>query len=235
MTTTKYLSIGAAAILALAGNLIGQDNKVNLTDPNTRTSYALGADIGANLKRQDLDLDPKSVVAGITDAFAGKPALTEAQIREVLGQLRERAQKVGEARAKVAGEKNLKEGEAFLAANGKKPGVKTTASGLQYQVLKTGAGNSPKATDTVKVHYHGTLLDGSVFDSSTERGEPVEFPLDQVIPGWTEALQLMKVGDKFKIFLPSKLAYGERSAGPKIGPNSALVFEVELLAIGGAK
>ena len=130
-----------------------------------------------------------------------------------------------EAKRKTDGEKNLKDGEAFLAANAKKEGVKTLPSGLQYKVLKSGSGKTPKATDTVKTHYHGTLIDGTVFDSSVERGEPVEFPVNGVIPGWTEALQLMKEGDKWQLFVPAKLAYGERGAGGKIGPNSTLIFE----------
>ncbi len=125
--------------------------------------------------------------------------------------------------------------KTFLAANAKKDGVKTTASGLQYKVIKSGTGKSPKATDTVKVHYHGTLIDGTVFDSSVERGEPVSFPVNGVIPGWTEALQLMKEGDKWQLFIPSKLAYGERGAGAKIGPNATLIFEVELLAVETSK
>ena len=122
-------------------------------------------------------------------------------------------------------------GEIFLAENAKKEGVKTTASGLQYKVIKSGTGESPKPTDTVKVHYHGTLIDGTVFDSSVQRGEPISFPVGGVIPGWVEALQLMKVGDKWQLFIPSKLAYGEQSPSPKIAPNSTLLFEVELLGI----
>ncbi len=122
-------------------------------------------------------------------------------------------------------------GETFLAANAKKDGVKTTASGLQYMVLKSGTGETPKATDKVKVHYHGTLIDGTVFDSSVQRGEPITFPVTGVIPGWIEALQLMKVGDKWKLFIPAKLAYGEQSPSPAIPPNSVLIFEVELLGI----
>jgi FKBP-type peptidyl-prolyl cis-trans isomerase FklB len=136
-----------------------------------------------------------------------------------------------ETRQKAAGEKNLKEGEAFLTANAKKEGVKTTASGLQYRVSKSGAGKSPKATDSVKVHYHGTLIDGTVFDSSIERGMPITFAVNGVIAGWTEALQLMKEGDKWTLYIPSKLAYGERGPGGKIGPNSTLIFEVELLSV----
>jgi FKBP-type peptidyl-prolyl cis-trans isomerase FklB len=122
-------------------------------------------------------------------------------------------------------------GEIFLAENAKKEGVKTTASGLQYKVIKSGAGESPKPTDTVKVHYHGTLIDGTVFDSSVQRGEPISFPVGGVIPGWVEALQLMKVGDKWQLFIPSRLAYGAQSPSPLIGPNSTLIFEVELLGI----
>ena len=122
-------------------------------------------------------------------------------------------------------------GEKFLAENAKKEGVKTTASGLQYKVIKSGTGESPKPTDTVKVHYHGTLIDGTVFDSSVQRGEPISFPVQGVIPGWIEALQLMKVGDKWQLFIPSKLAYGERNPSPLIGANSTLIFEVELLGI----
>jgi len=139
-----------------------------------------------------------------------------------------------EAKAKVDGEKNVKEGEAFLAANAKKDGVKTTASGLQYKVIKAGTGATPKASDEVKVHYHGTLIDGTVFDSSVQRGEPISFPLNGVIAGWTEGLQLMKVGDKFQFAIPSALAYGEQGSGP-IGPNSTLIFEVELLGIEAGK
>ena len=122
-------------------------------------------------------------------------------------------------------------GEAFLAENAKKDGVNATASGLQYKVLKSGVGESPKVTDTVKVHYQGTLIDGTIFDSSIQRGQPISFPVNAVIPGWTEALQLMKVGDKWQLFIPAKLAYGERSPAPAIPANSVLIFEVELLGI----
>jgi len=135
------------------------------------------------------------------------------------------------AQDKAEGEKNLKAGKAFLAENAKKDGVKTTATGLQYKVLKSGTGASPQKTDTVKVHYSGMLIDGTVFDSSVQRGGPITFPVSGMIPSWTEALQLMKVGDKWLLFSPANLAYGERSPGPMIGPNSTLLFEVELLGI----
>ncbi len=215
----------------LAGGLHAQD-KLDLKDAKLKASYAVGADIGGNMKRQEVDLDAKALAAGIVDALSGKPQLTEEEIKSAIAEFRTTMMAKMEAKQKVAGEKNVKESEAFLAANAKKEGVKTTASGLQYKVMKSGTGKvSPKPADTVKVHYHGTLMDGSVFDSSVERKEPAEFPLNAVIPGWTEGLQLMKEGDKFQFVLPAKLAYGEQSPSPKIGPNSTLVFEVELLSI----
>jgi FKBP-type peptidyl-prolyl cis-trans isomerase len=219
-----------AAALLIAGSALAQD-KPDLKDPKARVSYALGSDIGTNLKRQDLDLDPKVLAAAIADAFAGKSAMDEKEVRAALDDLRKMAMSKMETKAKADGEKNVKEGEAFLAANAKKEGVKTTASGLQYKVVKAGTGATPKASDEVKVHYHGTLIDGTVFDSSVERGEPVSFPVTGVIQGWVEALQLMKVGDKWQLTIPSKLAYGPNGAGGKIGPNAVLVFDVELLAI----
>ena len=219
------------AIGLLVGSVQAQD-KPDLKDPKQRLSYSIGADIGSNFKRQELDLDAKALAAGLADALAGKTALTEAEMRETINKFREELMAKAQVKDKAVGEKNLKDGEAFLAANAKKPGIKTTASGLQYKSLKAGAGKSPKATDTVKVHYQGTLIDGSVFDSSIERGQPASFPVNGVIAGWTEALQLMKEGDKWQVFIPAKLAYGERGPqGSKIGPNSVLIFDVELLAI----
>ena len=208
-------------------------DKLDLKEPKQRASYAIGLDIGGNLKRQELDVDAKALAAGIADAFTAKPQLTDAESKQVLNEFRTQLMAKMEAKEKGAGDKNAKDGEAFLAANAKKEGVKTTASGLQYRVIKPGdgKGKSPKATDTVKVHYHGTLIDGSVFDSSVDRGEPISFPLNGVIPGWTEGLQLMKEGDKFQFVIPGKLAYGEQSPSPKIGPNSTLIFDVELLAV----
>lgn len=214
---------------------VGAQDKPDLKDPKLRASYAIGTDIGSNFKRQQIDVDPKALAAGLADAIAGKMLLTDAEIKQTLEDLSTELRSKAETRQKAAGEKNIKDGEAFLAANAKKDGVKTTASGLQYKSLKAGSGKTPKSTDTVKVHYHGTLIDGTVFDSSVERKEPVSFGVTQVIPGWTEALQMMKEGDKWQIVLPSKIAYGPQGAGGKIGPNSVLVFEVELLAIEAAK
>ncbi len=227
----SYLVSGLACGLVIAA--ASAVEKSELTTPKQRTSYSLGANIGGNLKRQvaDLDLDSKMLAAGVADALAGKSALSETEIEEALGAFQKEMQDKAQARQKAEGEANARKGEAFLAANAKKDGVKTTASGLQYKVLKTGTGKSPKATDIVKVHYHGTLIDGTVFDSSVQRGEPVSFPVEGVIPGWVEALQLMKEGDKWQLVIPAKLAYGEQGAGGPIGPNSTLIFEVELLTI----
>jgi len=233
--TTKFIPILAVATLVAC--CANAQPTVELKDLKQKASYSIGADIASNMKKQEIDIDVKALTAGFSDAFAGgKTLLTEAEMKEVITQFRTEMMAKMETKQKSAGDKNVKDGEAFLAANAKKEGVKVTASGLQYKVLKPGKGTkSPKATDTVKVHYHGTLIDGTVFDSSVERGEPISFPLNGVIPGWTEGVQLMKEGDKFQFTIPSKLAYAEQGAGAKIGPNSTLVFEVELLAIEAAK
>ena len=202
-------------------------------------SYAIGQNIFQNLKDPALGVVPEVLLASIKDAAAGKSVLKQEQLMQVLSALQTRMQqkqaemaKVQEEQKKIASEKNKAEGAKFLEANKAKEGVKVTASGLQYKVLKTGTGTeSPKDTSTVKVHYVGTLLDGTEFDSSVKRGEPAEFPLNQVIKGWTEGVQLMHVGDKFQFFIPSELGYGDNSAGQLIGPGSTLIFEVELLEI----
>jgi FKBP-type peptidyl-prolyl cis-trans isomerase FklB len=213
-----------ALVLALSATALAAADKPDLTDSKKRVSYAIGLDIGSSFKQGQIEVDPALLAAGIADALAGNPALSEAEMRQTLQAFQQEMQAKAMARQQEEGSNNLKTGETFLAANGKKEGVKTTASGLQYKSLKAGAGKSPKAT--------GTVIDGTVFDSSVKRGEPVEFSVDGVIPGWTEALQLMKVGDKWQLFIPSKLAYGERGTpGGPIGPNSTLIFEVELLAI----
>ena len=173
-----------------------------------------------------------TLVAGMTDVLKGTGSkIAPAEAQEIMTKLQTEMQAKTQAKAGESAKKNIEEGKAFLEKNAKAEGVKTTASGLQYSVMKEGAGEKPKATDTVKVHYHGTLLDGKVFDSSVERNDPATFPLDGVIKGWTEGLQLMTVGSKYKFVLPSELAYGERGAGGDIGPNAVLTFEVELLEI----
>jgi FKBP-type peptidyl-prolyl cis-trans isomerase FklB len=232
MTTKLILNVAAVSLLTCFAQA---QTTMELKDLKQRASYAIGTDIAANMKRQGLDLDPKALAAGLTDGFDGKMKLTAAELKQVMEEFRAQMMAAKDSKSKADSEKNLKDGEAYLAANGKKEGVKTTASGLQYKSLKAGKGRSPKATDTVKVHYHGTLIDGTVFDSSVERGEPISFPLNGVIAGWTEGVQLMKEGDKFQFTIPSKLAYGEQGAGGKIGPNATLIFDVELITVEGAK
>ena len=226
----KPYLITSLALGLFVSSVLAQD-KPDLTNPKQKASYAIGVNIGSNLKSQDLDLDAKALAAGITDELNGKPAMTQEDVQATLQQFQQEMMAKMQAKEKVDADKNLKAGEAFLAENAKKDGVKTTASGLQYKILKDGDGPMPKATDTVKVNYKGTLIDGTVFDSSYDRGEPVTFPVNGVIPGWTEALQLMKAGSKWELFIPANLAYGEHSPSPKIGPNSTLIFEVELLDI----
>jgi len=196
-------------------------------------AYAIGFRVGGNVKRSFPDIDVDMLCQGIRAGLAGQdPAISEQEMQEVVNAFTQAAQARMQEKAAMAAEENKKQGAAFLAENGKREGVKTTASGLQYEVIQPGDGASPKASDKVKVHYHGTLVDGTVFDSSVKRGEPVEFPVGGVIRGWVEALQLMKVGAKWKLYIPSDLAYGAnpRPGGP-IGPNATLIFEVELLEI----
>jgi len=210
-----------------------------------KLGYSIGLDFAKSIESlsQEVDVNSKMVIKGFEDAITGKDVLiTQEEFKQVMQEFQaemqekqarmqqEAMEKQSKEMAKV-GEKNGKEGEAFLAKNAKEKGVKTTASGLQYMVLKEGTGKSPKETDQVETHYKGTLIDGTEFDSSYKRGEPAVFPLNAVIPGWTEALQLMKVGGKNKIFVPAKLAYGPRGAGGVIGPNATLIFEIELLSI----
>jgi FKBP-type peptidyl-prolyl cis-trans isomerase len=217
--------------LFLAGQIGAQETPV-LKDQKDKVSYSIGMEIGKNMKRQSLDVNPELLTRGVKDAFSdGKPLMTDEEMKEALMAFQKEMMAKQQELAKVAGEKNQKEGEAFLAENKKKEGVITLPSGLQYKVIKAGSGNKPKATDTVTVHYQGTLINGTEFDSSYRRGQPVSFPVNGVIPGWTEALQLMETGAKWQIVIPSNLAYGDRGAGPQIGPNATLIFEIELISI----
>jgi FKBP-type peptidyl-prolyl cis-trans isomerase FklB len=191
-----------------------------------KISYALGLSLGNNLLSSGAaDLNVAELTAGIQDVLDKKqPKISYKEAQELINKYFE------ELQAK-AFEKNTGEGKSFLEANGKRSEVKTTKSGLQYEILTEGNGATPQSSDTVKVHYHGTLIDGTVFDSSVQRGEPATFGVTQVISGWVEALQLMPVGSKWKLYIPSDLAYGAQGAGQQIGPHTALIFEVELLAI----
>lgn len=203
-----------------------------LTAENQQFSYAVGQGIGRSLAPFADEVDPAAVLRGLVDSLEGKePALTQEQMEAAQRAAVARAQARMQAEQEAAKAKNQAAADAFLAENAKKDGVKTTKSGLQYQVLAEGEGEHPKASDRVKVHYRGQLLDGTEFDSSYSRNAPTFFAVGQVIPGWVEGLQLMKPGAKYRFWIPPQLAYGERGAGDKIGPNEALVFDVELLAI----
>ena len=198
----------------------------------SKASYVIGMTYGKNLQSQELDLDADQLVQGLRDALAGAESkVPEAEAEAVMGRFQEIYLAMIDAKVKSLASKNQAEGQAFLAQNKQKSGVTTTASGLQIQMTQPGTGASPKATDTVKVNYRGMLLDGTVFDSSYERNEPTSFPLNRVIPAWTEGLQLMKVGGKARLFVPPALGYGETGSGDQIGPNAVLVFDVELLEI----
>ncbi|HZD30362.1 MAG TPA: FKBP-type peptidyl-prolyl cis-trans isomerase [Candidatus Angelobacter sp.] len=209
---------------------------LTLKTDKEKLSYAIGMNIGGSMKKDGLDVDPAILSRGVKDALTGgKPAMTEAEARTVIAAFREQMMKKQQSEAAKVGDANKQAGEAFLALNKTKEGVVTLPSGLQYKVIKQGEGPKPVASDTVVTNYRGTLIDGAEFDSSYKRGEPATFPVGQVIKGWTEALQLMPVGSKWQLFVPSNLAYGERSPGPEIGPNSTLIFDIELLSIEAKK
>ncbi len=209
-----------------------------LKNTDDSVSYSIGLSIGKSSMQDSLNLNPDLLAAGIRDAISQKPLLSDSQAQNVMTAFNQ--QMMAKQQAKMqhmqdsiskAGEKNKSAGDEFLAQNKTKPGVVTLPSGLQYQVITEGSGATPSATDEVTVHYRGTLIDGTVFDSSIERGEPVTFNVNGVIPGWTEALKLMKVGSKWKLFIPADLAYGSNPPDPKIGANSVLLFDIELLGI----
>ncbi len=199
-----------------------------LTSLKQRLSYIVGENMATQLKNDGIELDTDALVMAVSDVLAGNASrLSDADKRSTV----EEMQKISQEKQAEGAAKNKEAGEAYLAENAKKEGVTTTESGLQYKVLSAGDGAQPTKDDQVQVHYRGTLTDGTVFDSSYDRGEPIVFPVTGVIPGWVEALQLMKVGDKFELAIPSALAYGANGSGPVIGPDATLVFEVELLAI----
>jgi FKBP-type peptidyl-prolyl cis-trans isomerase FklB len=222
------ICLGTVCIASIG---LAQD-KGQLKDQKDKASYSIGYDIGETFKKQKVELNPDTLFGGLKDALAGKEALLTKEDREkTLQAFQKEMMEKQMAASKEAATKNAAEGEKFLTENKKKDGVKTTASGLQYKVLKEGSGVSPKETDTVVVNYKGTLLDGTEFDSSYKRNEPASFQVNRVVKGWIEALQLMKPGAKYQLFIPAALAYGERGAGQLIGPNATLIFEVELLSI----
>lgn len=232
----KAITTAALALGLLAGSAFAADTKMTLKDDKDKVSYAIGLNIGKSMKQEGLDINPDALAAAMKDVFAGaKTQLTDEEVQAVMQDFQKKMMaKQAAARDEGLG-KNKAEGEKFLADNKKKEGIKTTASGLQYKVITDGKGKTPKATDTVKTHYRGTLINGTEFDSSYKRGEPAEFPVNGVIKGWTEALQLMKEGSKWQLYIPSELAYGERGAGKDIGPNSTLIFDIELLSVKAAQ
>jgi len=221
----------AVAVAALAAPLSAFAIE-KLTTEREKVSYMVGMDLSKGLMQIKDEIDLAIVVQALeTSLKGGTTLMTDAEQQTVRQAFIQKMTAAQQAQQKVSADKNKKDGEAFLAANKNKPGVKATASGLQYEVIKEGTGPKPAATDQVKVHYVGTLIDGTKFDSSVDRGEPATFALNGVIPGWTEALQLMPVGSKYKIVVPAALGYGEKGTPGPIGPNATLVFEVELLEI----
>ncbi len=232
------LIIGTSLILSACGSDKKEETEiVTYTTEAQKESYALGARMGMFAKEQiqtqselNIETDKDAMLAGFTEAFDGKAQFTEAEIQGLVQSFSTKYQVAEQSRQEASSAENISAGQEYLAKNAKREEVTTTDSGLQYEVLTEGEGESPSAEDTVKVHYHGTLLDGTVFDSSVDRGQPAEFPLNRVISGWTEGVQLMKVGSKYRFYIPSELAYGQRAQGA-ITPNSTLIFDVELLDI----
>ena len=227
----KYAVPMFISLIFLSG-ICYADEKLELKDQKDKESYSFGYQFGQNLKSQGVDLNLDIYTSGIRDALGGKePRMSQEEIRATIGELQKRVMATRQKELKEKAEMNLAEGKAFLDENKKKEGVKTLPSGLQYKVLVEGSGKTPKATDTVTVHYRGTLINGSEFDSSYKKGQPTTFRVNGVIRGWSEALQLMKGGSKWQLFIPPELAYGEGGAGGQIPPNCTLIFEVELISV----
>ena len=226
------LRMGIVLCAVLVTTQVAAAEEQELKTQKERISYVVGLEMANNLKKNMIDLDVETLVRGVKDALSGaKPLMTEQERKETIVALQNELQAKQQELTKAIAEKNKKEGEDFLAENKKKQGVITMPSGLQYKILADGKGKSPKATDAVSVNYRGMLVDGTEFDSSYKRGQPETFVVNRIIPGWTEALQLMKPGSKWQLFIPPDLAYGERGTGGPIGPNAVLIFEVELISI----
>ena len=247
MKSAMLAAIGGSALLIAGPALLSAQQekgaaataKVKATAParspadlKKDASYGIGLAFAKNFKQQEIDVDVNELVQGVKDGLSGgKSRLTDVELESVMEEFKTALIAQQQAKMKAAGEESLKKGATFLADNKKKPGVKVTAKGVHVETLKEGTGANPKETDTVKVHYKGTLIDGTEFDSSYKRNEPISFPLNRVIAGWTDGVQQMKVGGKARLVIPSELAYGEGGSPPVIPPNSTLVFEIELLDI----
>lgn len=230
----KFPLITILCLTALIG-LCNSDGNAGPKDEKIKASYSVGHKVGTDLNRNGVEVDPGEVLRGVQDALAGRePAIPRQEMQSVLAELQNQIIKAQEEKVKTDAEKNLAEGKAFLAANAKKEGVIELPGGLQYKIIEEGTGIKPKDKDTVTVQYRGTLINGTEFDSSYRRGKPATFRTDQVIAGWKEALLLMKEGSKWQLFIPPSLAYGDRNTG-RIGPNSTLIFEVELIKVSGSK
>ena len=221
--------------MVFAAGLVMAQGDAELKNQREKLSYAIGRDIGDSLKKNEVDVEPDILMKGMRSSLAGeKTLMTDQEVRATLETYKNEMQAKRLEKMKAEGEKNKKDGEKFLAENKKNKDVKSLPSGLQYTVITKGSGTTPRETDTVTVHYQGNLIDGTEFDSSYKRNQPSTFPVNGVIKGWTEALQLMKEGAKWKLFIPSNLAYGE-TGRPGIPPNSTLIFEVELIKVGASK
>jgi FKBP-type peptidyl-prolyl cis-trans isomerase FklB len=228
MKNTLIMAVGSVLLIGICT----AGEKTELKTENDRVNYSVGHQIGGDFKRQEVELNPQALVQGIEDALEGTELLmTTDEMRTTLVDLKKRIMAAQREKATQVTTQNLTAAEVFLAENATEEDVKTLPSGLQYKVMNEGSGTTPGAADKVTVHYRGTLTDGTEFDSSYSRNKPASFGVNRVIPGWTEALQLMQEGDKWQLFIPPKLGYAERGAGSKIPPNSALIFEVELLSI----
>ncbi len=229
--STCLLGFGLCAF-GLADSSVQAQESENLQSDAEKTSYALGVDIGQQLQQMDLDLDVQVLIRGLQDALQGSdPLLSQEEKSKTLMALQQEIARAEQEKSREQAAANLEKGLEFRQEYQNQPGVQSTESGILYKKITQAEGETPDPQDVVTVHYHGTLVDGTVFDSSHKRGQPATFPLDQVIPGWTEILQLMPQGSKWEVVIPPEQAYGERTAGPVIGPNSTLIFEVELLEI----
>lgn len=227
----KKLIVMALVLFMCSGTTMAQ-RKVTPKTKKEKISYSIGVSLGRQFKMQGVEIDQAAFMQGIKDMLSNSNlALSEKDIEATMTAFQQEMINKAQAKQKAVGDKNIKEGETFLAENKTKEGVIILPSGLQYKILKAGDGPKPTLDQTVKCHYRGTLIDGTEFDSSYKRGEPTEFPVKGVIKGWTEALQLMSVGSKWQLFIPSDLAYGSNGAGGQIGPNATLIFEIELVSI----